>query len=287
MRTVNTVEALRGQIKSWRQAGESIAFVPTMGNLHDGHLTLVKTARSRADRVVVSIFVNPMQFGANEDLGSYPHTPEADASALVEAGVDLLFLPSAEVLYPNGLDAHTKVEVPGLSALYCGDSRPGHFRGVTTVVCKLFNLVSPDLAVFGMKDYQQLAIIRRMVADLAMDLDIVGVDTVREKDGLAMSSRNGYLSPEERARAPALHACLQALAAKLRGGYDNFDALIAAGKKQLGKAGLVPDYLHIVHADSLEKAAKGDEKLVILAAAQLGRARLIDNLVVDLQPGAN
>ncbi|EKE73689.1 pantoate--beta-alanine ligase [Gallaecimonas xiamenensis] len=283
MRTVHSVKDLRAQVKAWRQKGERVALVPTMGNLHEGHLTLVREAKHQADRVVVSIFVNPLQFGAGEDLGAYPRTPEEDSAALFDEGVDLLFMPSVEVLYPNGMDDHTKVEVPGISELYCGQTRPGHFRGVATVVCKLLNLVQPDLACFGMKDYQQLAVIRRMVDDLAMPVDIQGVPTVRAEDGLALSSRNGYLTGEERAKAPALYAALTAMADALKGGRRDFEALVDEAKAKLSEAGFTPDYLYLLNAQSLATATGEDQELVILAAAYLGKARLIDNLLVDLQ----
>ncbi|WKE66306.1 pantoate--beta-alanine ligase [Gallaecimonas kandeliae] len=283
MRTVHSVKDLRAQVKAWRQKGERVALVPTMGNLHEGHLTLVREAKLQADRVVVSIFVNPLQFGAGEDLSSYPRTPEEDSAALFEEGVDLLFMPGVEVLYPHGMDGHTKVEVPGISELYCGQTRPGHFRGVATVVCKLLNLVQPDIACFGMKDYQQLAVIRHMVDDLAMPVDIVGVPTVRADSGLALSSRNGYLTAEELAKAPALYATLEGLGASLADGNKDFAALVAQGREKLEQAGLKPDYLHILNADSLAPADTQDQTLVILVAAYLGKARLIDNLLVDLQ----
>lgn len=283
MRTVHSVKDLRAQVKAWHQKGERVALVPTMGNLHQGHLTLVREAKQLADRVVVSIFVNPMQFGANEDLSAYPRTPDEDSSALFEEGVDLLFMPSVEALYPNGMEGHTKVEVPAISDLYCGQTRPGHFRGVATVVCKLFNLVQPDIACFGTKDYQQLAVIRRMVEDLAMPVDIKGVETVRAEDGLALSSRNGYLTSEERVQAPALYATLNAMGDSLTQGEQDFAALIDQGKAQLSQAGFKPDYLYILNADTLLPAANEDKELVLLAAAYLGKARLIDNLRVDLQ----
>ncbi|MDX2123885.1 MAG: pantoate--beta-alanine ligase, partial [Aeromonas hydrophila] len=204
MLVVNNPAALREQIGQWRREGLTIAFVPTMGNLHQGHLTLVKEAHHHADKVVTSIFVNPMQFDKAEDLANYPRTLEQDCAALETAGVDMVFTPTPEIMYPQGLASHTFVEVPGLSGLLEGALRPGHFRGVSTVVTKLFNLVQPDVACFGQKDYQQLALIRKMVADMAMPIQIVGVPTVRAEDGLALSSRNGYLTAAERALAPEL-----------------------------------------------------------------------------------
>jgi pantoate--beta-alanine ligase len=284
MKTIETLEDLRGQVRAWRAAGERLAFVPTMGNLHAGHLTLIGEARARAPRVVASIFVNPMQFGPAEDLDAYPRTLARDRELLESAGCDLLFAPGVATVYPRGSDAQTRVEVPGLSDVLCGESRPGHFRGVATVVCKLFNMVQPDVALFGEKDFQQLLVIRRMVEDLAMPVEIVGVPTVRESDGLAMSSRNGYLSAAERAIAPALGRVLTAARQALLEGTPvasvERDAAAA-----LREAGLAPDYVQVRTADDLRAATETDRDLVIVAAAYLGRARLIDNLRVS--PDAN
>ena len=275
------ISPLREQLTAWRLRGERIAFVPTMGNLHAGHLTLVERARSLADRVVASIFVNPLQFSPDEDLNAYPRTPAEDADALRRAGVDLLFLPDEQTIYPHGREQVTYVEVPALGEILCGASRPGHFRGVTTVVCKLFNLVQPDLACFGQKDFQQLAILRRMVRDLDIPVDMVGVETVREADGLAMSSRNGYLSPQQRAQAPALYRSLQSVADALRRGEKDFGQLESWGAQTLIEAGLKPDYFSIRCADGLTPPSRSCQGLIILAAAYLGRARLIDNLLVE------
>lgn len=272
---------LRRQIAAWRKRGERIAFVPTMGNLHAGHLSLVTAAHLHAERVVVSIFVNPLQFGPNEDLDDYPRTLEADRQALAQVSCDLLFVPSAQTLYPRGLAAQTRVEVPGLSDILCGASRPGHFVGVATVVCKLFNLVQPDVALFGEKDFQQLLIIRRMVEDLAIPVTIIGMPTVREPDGLAMSSRNSYLTPEERARAPLLYRVLNEVAEALRSGQPLAEAE-RSGVESLKAAGFRPDYLSVRRAKDLAPPGLKDRDLVILAAAYLGRARLIDNLRVRL-----
>ncbi|QIK38983.1 pantoate--beta-alanine ligase [Caldichromatium japonicum] len=272
---------LRRQIAVWRNRGERIAFVPTMGNLHAGHLSLVATGRLHAERVVVSIFVNPMQFGPKEDLDAYPRTLEADRQVLAQVGCDLLFVPSVRTLYPRGLAAQTRVEVPGLSDILCGASRPGHFVGVATVVCKLFNLVQPDVALFGEKDFQQLLIIRRMVEDLAIPIAIIGMPTIREADGLAMSSRNHYLTPEERARAPALYRVLNEVATALRSGQPLAEAE-GAGLESLKAAGFRPDYLSVRCAEDLTPPGPGNRDLVILVAAYLGRARLIDNLRVCL-----
>ncbi len=258
---------------------ERIAFVPTMGNLHEGHLALVRRARELANQVVVSIFVNPLQFGQGEDFDGYPRTLEADTRLLAAEGVDSLFTPSVTAMYPKPQAQQTRVEVPGLSDILCGASRPGHFAGVATVVCKLFNLVRPDVALFGQKDYQQLLVIRRMVDDLAMPLEIVGVPTVREADGLAMSSRNGYLTEAERARAPALYRVLLDTAAQLKASGDVFE-LERAACSAIDAAGLRTDYLAIRRQQDLQPSQPGDRALVILAAAWLGQARLIDNLEV-------
>jgi pantoate--beta-alanine ligase len=282
MQTVNSIASIRAQVAAWRRAGEKVAFVPTMGNLHQGHLTLVARARELADRVVVSIFVNPLQFSAGEDLDAYPRTPEQDMAKLHQAGVDLLFLPEEREVYPRGREGVTFVEVPGISDLLCGASRPGHFRGVATVVCKLFNIVQPDLACFGQKDFQQLAVLRRMVDDLNLPVEMVGVATVREADGLAMSSRNGYLTPEERAIAPTVYRTLQSLADRLIGGETDYTGLEREGCEILLQSGLQPDYLAIRRAGDLLEPRGGEAELVILVAAYLGRARLIDNLLIKL-----
>lgn len=279
MERIDHLSELRARIADWRRAGETIAFVPTMGNLHAGHLTLATEARRHARRLVVSIFVNPLQFGPQEDLAAYPRTLARDESLLVDGGCDLLFAPDPGTMYPRGQEAQTRVEVPGLSDILCGSSRPGHFRGVATVVCKLFHMVQPDLALFGEKDYQQLLVIRRLVEDLAIPIEIVGVPTVREADGLAMSSRNGYLSADERARAPALYQTLRAAADALTAGQA-----VAAVEHQAAQAlaakGLRPDYVSVRRSQDLAEPGDQDPELVVLAAAYLGRARLIDNLRV-------
>ncbi|EGV33035.1 Pantothenate synthetase [Thiorhodococcus drewsii AZ1] len=277
MESVELLQDLRRRVAAWRLAGQRLALVPTMGNLHRGHISLIEEARRRADRVVASIFVNPLQFGPSEDLGAYPRTLEEDRRRLDEAGCDLLFTPGVQVMYPHGQESHTRVEVPGLSAILCGATRPGHFVGVTTVVSKLFNMVQPDVALFGEKDFQQLVVIRRMVADLNMPIEIVGVPIARESDGLAMSSRNGYLTAEERALAPGLHRALLAVESRLAAGADIAE-VEAATTGMIREAGLGPDYVSIRSAIDLEPATEQDEDLVVLAAAYLGRARLIDNL---------
>ena len=282
MLVVNNPAALREQIGQWRREGRAIAFVPTMGNLHQGHLTLVEQAHQRAEKVVVSIFVNPMQFDKAEDLANYPRTLEQDCAALQAAGVDLVFTPTPEIMYPQGLASHTFVEVPGISSLLEGALRPGHFRGVSTVVTKLFNLVQPDVACFGQKDYQQLALIRKMVADMAMPIEIIGVPTVRADDGLALSSRNGYLSEAERALAPELARVMNWVAGQIESGDHHLPSLITQASQRLDNAGFKTDAIDIVDADTLESATEASERLVILMAAYLGKARLIDNCVVTL-----
>ena len=283
MLVVNNPAALREQIGQWRREGRTIAFVPTMGNLHQGHLTLVDEARSRGDKVVVSIFVNPLQFDKAEDLANYPRTLEQDCAALQAAGVDLVFTPTPELMYPQGLASQTFVEVPGLSSLLEGALRPGHFRGVSTVVTKLFNLVQPDVACFGQKDYQQLALIRKMVADMAMPVEIVGVPTVRAEDGLALSSRNGYLTAAERALAPELARTMNWIAEQIEAGNHHLPSLVAQASQRLDNAGFRTDAIDIVDADTLESSSAASKRLVILMAAYLGKARLIDNSVVTLQ----
>lgn len=282
MNTVKTVRELRAAVARARGEGKRIGFVPTMGNLHSGHAALVTKAAQRADFVVASIFVNPLQFGAGEDLDKYPRTLAADQERLLQAGCHLLFAPGVEEMYPDGMAVQTRVSVPQLSEGLCGASRPGHFEGVATVVSKLFNMVQPDLAVFGEKDYQQLAVIRAMVRDLNMPIQIIGEPTVRAEDGLALSSRNGYLSPEQRAAAPALYRTLNAMAEAIRRGQRDFPALIDDGQAQLVAAGFRPDYLEVRHALTLRPAMVDDRDVVVLAAAYMGTTRLIDNLYVHL-----
>ncbi|HAT4517725.1 pantoate--beta-alanine ligase [Serratia marcescens] len=279
---IETLPMLRQQIRRWRQEGKRIALVPTMGNLHDGHMTLVDEARARADVVVVSIFVNPMQFDRPDDLARYPRTLQEDSEKLTRRGVDLVFAPAPAAVYPQGLEQQTYVDVPGISTILEGASRPGHFRGVSTIVSKLFNLVQPDLACFGEKDYQQLALIRKMVADMGYDIDIVGVPTVRAKDGLALSSRNGYLTAEERKVAPQLSKIMNALAQQLANGERQIEALLEQSAEQLRAAGFTPDELFIRDADSLQPLTVDSQRAVVLMAAWLGKARLIDNQQVDL-----
>jgi len=267
-----------------RGRATTLALVPTMGNLHRGHLALVSRARQLADAVAVSIYVNPLQFGPGEDFDAYPRTPGADVDALADAGADLLFTPGEVDVYPRGRQAQTRVEVPALGEILCGASRPGHFAGVTTVVCRLLNLVRPDVAVFGKKDYQQLLLLRLMAADLALGVQIVGAQTVREPDGLALSSRNQYLTAQERARAPALYRALSDLAGRAgeRGAVGSDDEQRAMSG--LRAAGFEPEYVSVRRRADLQVPGAGDTQLVVLAAARLGRARLIDNLEFDLAP---
>jgi len=282
MNTVQTLQQLRAAISQARSADKRIALVPTMGNLHAGHIALIKQAVERADFVVASIFVNPLQFGPNEDLDSYPRTLAEDQSKLFDAGCNLLFTPSAADMYPQGMDQHTTVSVPGVSAGLCGGSRPGHFDGVATVVCKLLNMVQPDMALFGEKDYQQLAVIRKMVADLNMPVQIFGVPIVRDEDGLALSSRNGYLSAQQRASAPALHQCMQAVKAHIKNGRNDYAVLFEQFNTDLQAAGFRLDYVELRDALSLQLADANSTQLVLLAAAYLGTTRLIDNLIFEL-----
>ncbi|WP_414828716.1 pantoate--beta-alanine ligase [Alteromonas sp. H39] len=282
MKNLTTIADLRDLRKGWRQAGKSVGFVPTMGNLHNGHLQLVREAKKHCDVVVVSIFVNPMQFGANEDLDAYPRTLEADQQKLMSLAVDALFLPTADIMYPKGLDQQTFVEVPGISDVVCGASRPGHFRGVATVVTKLFNMVQPEHAFFGEKDYQQLQVIKALVEDLSMDIQIHGVPTEREASGLAMSSRNGYLSDEQRQTASTLNALMLSLRNDILQGERDYTALEAKYSTSLNDAGFTTDYVSVRHARTLQNATADDQDLVILIAAYLGKTRLIDNIQVHL-----
>jgi len=278
MNTVKTVRELRAAVARARSEGKRIALVPTMGNLHSGHTALVTKAAQRADFVVASIFVNPLQFGPNEDLATYPRTLAADQEKLLQAGCHLLFTPTVGEMYPHGMADQTIVRVPVVSEGLCGGSRPGHFDGVSTVVSKLFNMVQPDIAIFGQKDFQQLAVVSALVRDLNMPIQIIGEPTVRAADGLALSSRNGYLSEAERATAPALYRVIKQIGQALHEGKRNYEALLVEGKKALETAGLRPDYLEIRQAVTLRPATPEDQDLVVLGAAFLGKTRLIDNL---------
>ena len=281
MRTLLNITPLKNLVAKWRQENKKIAFVPTMGNLHEGHLSLVNKAQSVADKVIVSIYVNPLQFGVNEDFDSYPRTMDVDSSALKSIKTDVLFLPNTEMLYPRSPEKTTRIEVPELSDILCGAHRPGHFIGVTTVVCKLLNLVTPDIMLLGEKDYQQVAVIRQMVEDLNIPVEIATGETVREQDGLAKSSRNQYLSLKERKIAPILYKTLKDAAERALGGEKT--AIIERESiNTLSHAGLKVDYFEFRQAANLEKPSAKDKSLVILAAAYLGKTRLIDNLALTL-----
>lgn len=288
MKTIDTVAELRASVAQWKAAGERVALVPTMGNLHAGHLQLVEKARAEADRVVVSIFVNPMQFsnvsGDGGDFERYPRTFEEDCKKLsvVDYQPDVVFSPSVQEVYPAGFERETCVDVPEISDLLEGEFRPGHFIGVATVVAKLFNMAQPDVAVFGEKDFQQLLVIRRFVTDLCFPVEIIGVPTVREKNGLAMSSRNQYLSVEERDTAATLHQCLVKAQQQIESGEKDFVAIQKQASEKLSEAGFKPEYFEVRRAEDLLPATENDRELVILVAAWLGKARLIDNLTLTL-----
>jgi pantoate--beta-alanine ligase len=276
MLTVNTQLALRDAVKTWRLAGQRIALVPTMGNLHDGHLALVKEAQNNADRVVVSIFVNPTQFGVGEDFDSYPRTEREDQEKLKAIGADLLFQPAVLEVYAP--DSKTVVTVTGLSEDYCGAFRPGHFAGVATVVCKLFNMVQADVALFGLKDFQQFTVIKAMARDLNIPVEIIGVETVREPNGLAMSSRNGYLTGTEKNVAAKLYQSLCDARDAVLAGHQSFQEIEYKAKLFLERSGFQPDYFNVCRISDLGKADSHDQELVILTAARLGKTRLIDNI---------
>ncbi|WP_144393097.1 pantoate--beta-alanine ligase [Pleionea sediminis] len=284
MKLFQNKEELQDFVLEQKRSGKRIGFVPTMGNLHDGHLSLVKLAQAESDIVIVSIFVNPMQFGPNEDFDAYPRTFEQDKEKLDSLNTDILFLPNLDSIYPRGKENHTKVEaIEALTKKLCGASRPGHFLGVTTVVNILLNIVQPDIAVFGKKDYQQLMVIKRMVSDLCMPIKIIGGDIKREPNGLAMSSRNGYLSQIEKDKASHLRAIILAAQKQIEAGDTNFRSLEKHAIQQLTNDGFKVDYFHIVRQDDLESAKESDSKLLIAAAAWLGQPRLIDNQEVNLE----
>jgi len=282
MKTIFNTNELRAIVADWRRNGERIAFVPTMGNLHAGHLSLLERARAIADRTVVSIFVNPIQFGKGDDYARYPSTLESDQDKLDRSGSDVLFAPNLQELYPAGIEDDTRVTVPRLSAILCGEFRPGHFPGVATVVTKLFFSVLPDYALFGEKDLQQLMVIRRMVDDLCIPIEIIGQPIVREPDGLAMSSRNSYLNTKERAMAPVIYQTLHKAGRDITGGNTDFRGIEASCLEQLRVCGLKPEYFSIRRSVDLDEAGEDDRDLAILTAAWLGSARLIDNLRVSV-----
>lgn len=279
---LDTLAELKTSVAAAKAAGKSIGLVPTMGNLHAGHLSLVAAAKTECDFVMATIFVNPMQFGPNEDFSRYPRTLAADMTSLTQAGCDAVFTPAVEELYPKGLDQQTRISVPYLSTLYCGKFRPGHFDGVCTIVCKLFNMTMADTAFFGLKDFQQFFLITRMVADLQLPIRLVGLPTVRETSGLAMSSRNGFLSPEQRELASRIHKVLQHIGIRIGAGERDFPALEQHALESLQTAGLRPDYFHVVDAATLLPPAANSHELVLLVAAHAGNTRLIDNLQVQL-----
>jgi pantoate--beta-alanine ligase len=278
--TVTTIAAVRERVRGWHRAGLRVAFVPTMGNLHPGHVSLIEAARRHGERFVASIFVNPMQFGPNEDFAHYPRTPQADERMLADAGCSLMFTPEVTEIYPHGPERATRVEVPGLSRILDGEFRPGHFEGVSTVVAKLFHIVEPNVAVFGEKDFQQLTVIRRMVEELCMPVQIVAAPTVRDADGLALSSRNQYLTEAQRALAPRIYAALEAAARRLRAGDVDFASIEREGLLALEGVGFRPDYFAVRGAADLLPPVRETRELVVLVAARLGKARLIDNVRV-------
>lgn len=283
MRVVHDKQELGAQLAEWRREGDHIALVPTMGNLHAGHLSLVALASEHADRVVVSIFVNPTQFSAGEDFDKYPRTIDRDTRRLKATAAGLIFAPSVETMYPFGLQNATTVSVPRLTENLCGASRPGHFDGVTTVVARLFGMVAPDTAVFGQKDYQQQLVIRYMSEDLSLPVNVITGETVREEDGLAMSSRNQYLTEDERSRAPGLYEALSAAGNELKNGRRDYADIESESIAALAKAGFDVDYFSIRRAQDMEIPDRDCDDIVVLAAAHLADTRLIDNVVVTIQ----
>lgn len=282
MKQIQSIDKLRAAIAAWREVGDTVALVPTMGNLHKGHIGLAKLAAEYAEHVVVSVFVNPTQFGPNEDYEAYPRTLAADARKLTHAGADIMFAPSVTDIYPQGFDGSTQVSVPGLSDQLCGASRPGHFAGVTSVVCRLLNICGPDVAVFGQKDYQQWVILRKMVADLHIPVRLVAGPTMREKSGLAMSSRNGFLDDDQRTKAESIFNALTWVDHQLREGNRDYAKLEDAASRRISDAGLQPDYVAIRRSSDLSLPLKNTMRLSVLAAARIGGVRLIDNVLVEL-----
>lgn len=282
MQVITSREEFQELHDTWRHHDEHVAIVPTMGNLHEGHLSLVELAAEHAERVVVTVFVNPTQFGDGEDFEDYPRTLERDTRRLKTLQADAVFAPSVDTVYPFGIDNATTVSVPGLTQNFCGASRPGHFDGVTTVVARLFALVQPDVAVFGQKDFQQQLVIRHMTTDLSLPIRIITAPTVREPNGLAKSSRNQYLNAEERDLAPQLHAAIKYIGQELQNGKRDFEELESNAVDKLQEVGFVPDYVAIRRAQNLEVPDRDCDELVVLVAAQLGKARLIDNIVITI-----
>lgn len=286
MQIFRHIQSLREALAVDRAEGRRIGFVPTMGNLHRGHLALIETAKEQCEIAVASIFVNRLQFGLNEDWDQYPRTFDTDCQKLIDVGCDYLFFPEEREIYPNGMDEQSRVIVPSMADMLCGASRPGHFEGVTTVVSKLFNIVSPDVAVFGLKDYQQIAVIRRMVADLCIPVEVVAGDIVREEDGLAMSSRNHFISKAERPRANQLNRTLNWIKQQILAGNNDYLLLETEGNAQIIAAGFRVDYLQICSSDTLTPAAQDDDNITILGAMYTESARLIDNVSLVLSEGA-
>ncbi len=282
MQVISSKDELHEQLRDWRHHDDHVALVPTLGNLHAGHIKLVELAREHAERVVVTVYVNPTQFGEDEDFADYPRTLERDTRRLKQIGADVLFVPDDETVYPFGHDCATVISVPGLTDNFCGASRPGHFDGVTTVVARLFAIVQPDVAVFGQKDYQQQLVIRFMTEDLSLPIRIITAETVRENDGLAMSSRNQYLTDDERALAPLLYEALSELGAALQNGKRDFEDLEKTAIGRLEKAGFGIDYVAVRRAHNLAPPDRDCDELVVIAAVHLGEARLIDNIVVTI-----
>jgi pantoate--beta-alanine ligase len=282
VKTINTIDELRSLLAEWHPAGDRIALVPTMGNLHKGHLSLVKLAKEHADRVIVSVFVNPTQFGANEGFADYPRTLEKDALKLSRAGADVLFAPEIEVIYPGGSEHSTEVSVPALSADLEGTSRPGHFTGMTSVVCRLFNICHPNIAVFGQKDYQQTVLLQRMVWDLHLPVKLITGPTTRDASGLALSSRNSFLDADQKLQASIIYKSLEAVAKMLEDGNRDYPALEQHAAEQIAAAGLEPDYISIRNAEDLSVPDEASSRLAVLVAARCGGVRLIDNLLVEM-----
>jgi len=282
MDQANSVTELRQYVQHWKDHKQSIAFVPTMGNLHAGHLSLITKGQSLCDRSICSIFVNPMQFGPNEDFNHYPRTLDADIQLLESTGCDLVYMPTASELYPQGLEKISQVIVTDLTDTFEGAHRPGHFTGVATIVAKLFNIVKPDISVFGKKDFQQYCVIRKLAQDLNLDVEIIGQETTRETSGLAISSRNRYLSEHQKTQAALIYQTLQDSAASIKAGETNFENLEQQATGRLNSAEFDTDYFSICNADTLQSATSEDKKLVILVAVRLGQTRLIDNIEIDL-----
>ena len=282
MDQANSVSELQQYVQHWKDHKQSIAFIPTMGNLHQGHLSLIEKGQSLCDRSICSIFVNPMQFGPNEDFNHYPRTLDQDIELLESIGCDLVYMPTASELYPQGLEKISQIIVTDLSEAYEGANRPGHFTGVATIVAKLFNIVKPDISVFGKKDYQQYCVIKKMTQDLNLDVEIIGQETSREPSGLATSSRNQYLNEEQESKAGLIYATLQEAANKILNGERNFDLIEKQATSKLQQAGFDTDYFNICNADTLKSATSEDRNLVILVTTRLGNTRLLDNIEIDL-----